>query len=82
MGVPENGATQARWMVYKGKSQSKMDDLGYPYFRTPPYYHHRFLMIHDYSIDLMPISHVSFVISHKGYITNITVIIVFDDLNT
>ena len=25
------------WIVYKGKSQSKMDDLGVPNFRTPPY---------------------------------------------
>ena len=25
------GVPQARWMVYKGKSQSEMDDWGYPY---------------------------------------------------
>ena len=30
MGVP------LKWMVYKGKSPSKMDDdWGYPYFRKP-----------------------------------------------
>ena len=26
-----------RWMVYNGKSQTKMDDLGAPHFRKPPY---------------------------------------------
>ena len=24
------------WMAYNGKSLSKMDGLGYPYFRKPP----------------------------------------------
>ena len=33
---PKLGLPQ-KWMVYKGKSQSKMDDdWGYPYFRKPP----------------------------------------------
>ena len=32
-----HGGTQ-NWMVYKGKSQAKMDDLGGNlYFRKPPY---------------------------------------------
>ena len=27
-----------KWLVYEGKSQSKMDDgLGYRHFRNPPY---------------------------------------------
>ena len=35
-GVPKVEVAQ-RWMVYKGKSQSKMDDdWGYPYFRKHP----------------------------------------------
>ena len=31
MGVPNN------WMIYRGKSQSKVDDLGYPHWWKPPY---------------------------------------------
>ena len=37
MGVSINGGAH-KWMVYSGKSQSKMDDdWGYPYFEKPPY---------------------------------------------
>ena len=32
VGVSINGGTQ-KWLIYKGKSQSKMDDL-----RSPPFY--------------------------------------------
>ena len=35
--VSQNGSTP-KWMVYHGKSQNKkMDDLGVPHFRKPPY---------------------------------------------
>ena len=38
MGVSINGATPNSWMVYKEKSQSKMDDvLGYTHLWKPPY---------------------------------------------
>ena len=37
MKVSINPGTQ-KWMVYSGKSQSKMDnDLRYPHFKKPPY---------------------------------------------
>ena len=37
-GVSINGGYPHSWMVYNGKSQSKMDDdWAYPYFRKPPY---------------------------------------------
>ena len=32
MGVSRNGGNYSKWMVYNGKSQAKMDDLGVPLF--------------------------------------------------